>query len=134
MKPIEDKLLEKFVDTIMKDSVLETPSSDFTTKVMSKVLNPKTSDVYVYKPLISKKVFIIVFGCFILLFVYFFINRGIQNDNLFNYQFFNFLQDINLTLTYNFSKITIYTVVLATLMLFIQISFLKKHFDNQLDK
>lgn len=134
MKPNEDKLLEKFVDTIMKDSVLETPSSDFTTKVMSQVLTQKTSDVYVYKPLISKQVFIIIFGSFILLFMYLFSNGGIQNDNLINYKYFNFFQNINLMSLYNFPKITIYAVVLATLMLFIQISFLKKHFDNQLDK
>lgn len=38
----EDKLLENLVDTIMKDSKLETPSLDFTTKVMLQVLTTKT--------------------------------------------------------------------------------------------
>jgi hypothetical protein len=134
MKANEDKLLEKLVDNMMKDSVLETPSFDFTTKVMSQVLATKKSEVYVYKPLISKPVFIVTFGCFILLFMYLFINKDTQTNTLVNYPNFDFIHNINLSSIYNFPKITIYTVVLATFMLFIQISFLKKHFDNQFDK
>lgn len=134
MKVNEDELLEKFVDNMMKDSVLETPSFDFTSKVMSQVLDAKTSEVYVYKPLISKPIFIIILGCFILSFIYIFINKETQTDTLVNYPNFDFIPNFNITSIYIFPKITIYAVVLATLMLFIQISFLKKHFDNQFDK
>ena len=126
MKENEDKFLEKLVDTIMKDSKLEKPSLDFTAKVMSQVLTTKTSEVYVYKPLISKYVFILVFGCFITLFFY----LEPQTDNLSHRIFYN----IYLTSQFAFSKITIYSVVLATLMLVIQISFLKKHFNNHFVK
>ena len=130
MKPNEDKLLEKFVDTIMKDSVLETPSSDFTSKVMSQVLTTKTSEVYVYKPLISKYVFILVFGCLITLFFY----LKPQTDNSINRLSDSVFYNINRMSLFSFSKITVYSVGITTLLLFIQILFLKKHFENQLEK
>ena len=47
---------------------------------------------------------------------------------------FDSVYNNQITSLFNFSKMTIYSVVLATLMLFIQISFLKKHFENQLLK
>lgn len=133
MKANEDKLLEKLVDTVMKDSTLEKPSFDFTSKVMSQVLTTKNSEVYVYKPLISRQVFILVFGCFIVLFIYLFINKEPQTNSWVYY--LNFISVFNdpLTSLFNFSRITIYSVVFATLMLLIQISFLKKHFDSQFE-
>ena len=126
----EDKLLENLVDTIMKDSKLETPSLDFTTKVMLQVLTTKNSEVYVYKPLISKFVFILVFGCFTTLFFYLEPQTDSWYCNLSSSIFYN----NNSISLFNFSKITIYSVVLATLMLFVQISFLKKYFETQLNK
>lgn len=130
MKANEDKLLEKLVDNIMKDSVLETPSLDFATKVMSQVLITKTSEVYVYKPLISKYIFILVFGCFITLFFY----LEPRTDSWINHLSYSIFYNNHSTSLCSFSKITIYSVVLATLMLFMQIYFLKKYFDNQFDK
>jgi hypothetical protein len=130
MKTSEDKLIEKLVDTIMKDSVLEKPSFDFTTKVMSQVLTTNTSKVYVYKPLISKYVFFLIFGCFITLFFYLEPQTNNSIYGLSHKIFYN----INTKALFSFSKVTFYSVVLATLMLFIQISLLKKHFENQLRK
>lgn len=73
MKANEDKNIEKLVDHIMKDTILESPSFDFTSKIMSQVLATKTSDVTVYKPLISRTTFIAIFGFIIALFIYLFI-------------------------------------------------------------
>lgn len=134
MKAKEDKLLEELVDNIMKDSILESPSYDFTSKVMSKVLVTKTINVTVYKPLISKSVFILIFGCVIALFIYVFINKEPQTDSWIGHLDFSPVYNIRLTSFLKFSKITIYSVVLGTLMFFIQISFLKIHFDKQLEK
>lgn len=130
MNANEDKLLENLVDTIMKDSKLETPSLDFTTKVMLQVLTTKNSEVYVYKPLISKFVFILVFGCFITLFF----RLEPQTDSWYGNLSSSIFYNNNSISLFNFSKITIYSVVLATLMLFVQISFLKKYFEDQLNK
>lgn len=126
MKENEDKFLEKLVDTIMKDSKLEKPSLDFTAKVMSQVLTTKTSEVYVYKPLISKYVFILVFGCLITLFFY----LKPQTDNSFNRLSDSVFYNIIRMSLFSFSKITVYSVGITTLLLFIQISFLKKHFEK----
>lgn len=131
MKANEDKLLEKLTDTIMKDSLLETPSFDFTAKVMSQVLATKTSNVYVYKPLISKSVFILIFICFLVLFTYILTNNETQTYSWVSYFNFNNLYNNFSISLFNFSKVTIYSIVFSTLLLFIQISFLKKHFDNQ---
>ena len=130
MKANEDKLLEKLVDTIMKNSKLEKPSLDFTAKIMSQVLTTKTSEVYVYKPLISKYVFILVLGCLIALFFY----LKPQTDNSINRLSDSLFYNINRIALFSFSKITVYSVGIATLFLFIQISFLKKHFDNHFVK
>ena len=130
MKATEDKLLEKLVDTIMKDSKLETPSLDFTSNVMSQVKAPKTSDVFVYKPLIPKFAFVLVFGCFLTML--FFLEPQ-QDSWITQLNIERFYTNFSTSL-FSFSKITIYSVVLATLLLFIQISFLKKYFDNQLKR
>lgn len=134
MKTDEDKLLEKFLDNVLKDSALETPSIDFTTEVMSKVELTKKSNVFVYMPLISKPIFVLIFGCFIVLFIYFFKNSETQTDSWVNYLYFRTFFSNYSTSLFNFSKITIYSVVFVTLLLFIQISFLKKHFDNQINQ
>jgi hypothetical protein len=130
MKANEDKLLENLVDTIMKDFVMETPMSDFTTKVMSQVFTTKNSEVYVYKPLISKYVFILVFGCFITLFFYL---EPQKNSWISSLGFGTFYYNYSSSL-FNFSKITVYSVVLASLMLFVQILFLRKYFDSRFEK
>jgi hypothetical protein len=134
MKANEDKNIEKLVDHIMKDTVLESPSFDFTSKIMSQVLATKTSDVTVYKPLISRTTFIAIFGCIIALFIYLFISGAQQTNGWFSNLNFNLLYNNKLASIFKFSKITTYTVVLTTLMLFIQIPLLKNHFDKQLEK
>lgn len=134
MKAKEDKLLEELVDNIMKDSVLESPSFDFTTKVMSGVLATKTNEVFVYKPLIPRSVFILFFGCFVALLIYLSINGKSQTNSWFGQIVFNSVYNNQIASLFNFSKISMYSIVLATLMLFIQISFLKKYFDKQLEK
>ena len=62
MKANTDKHIEKFVDKMMKETTLDTPSVDFTAQVMSQVLKIKISQTTVYKPLISKWVW---YGIFI---------------------------------------------------------------------
>lgn len=131
MKANEDKLLEKLTDTVMKNSILKTPSFDFTSKVMSQVLSAKTNEIYVYKPLISKSVFVFIFVCFVVLFTYLFKANETQTYSWVSYFNFNNLYNNFSISLLNFSKVTIYSIVFSTLLLFIQISFLKKHFDNQ---
>ena len=133
MKAKEDKNLEKFVDKIMKDASLETPSFDFTSKVMSKVFVAQNSETTMYKPLISKLGLTLVLSGIFMFFGYFSFNGNAQSNKL--------LDSINLDRFYNFrffhelefSEITMYAVVLATVMLFIQIPILKNHFEKRFE-
>lgn len=133
MKTTEDKLLEKLVDTIMKDSKLETPSIDFTKKVMSQVVKSKMSESYVYEPLIPKSVFIIVLGCLFTLFIYVIANGETQKDGWINHLYINKFYNSSYIKLFNFSKISIYAVAFASIMLLIQIVFLKKYFEKIFD-
>ena len=133
MKANEDKNIEKLIDHLMKDTVLESPSIDFTLKVMSQVLETKTSNVTTYKPLISKQVFGVIFSGLTALMVYIFFNNNASSSDGFLHLNYNLLHDLNPAETFHFSKITIYTVVLTTVMLFIQIFLLKNYFDKKYD-
>ena len=128
MKANNDKILEKLVDNIMKDSQVESPSFDFTANVMSKVLTTKTNEAYVYKPLISRSVFFLVFGSVLLLFIYAFIHGELSKDIRINYLNFSIAYNTLPISFLNFSKETSYILFLSTLMLLIQISFLKHLF------
>lgn len=66
----EDELTRQ----IIQQSGRQEPSWDFTSKVMNSILSAKASDVYTYKPVISKSGWIGIFvsaGLFILLISYF---------------------------------------------------------------
>lgn len=134
MKASEDKNLEKLIDKIMKDVPIETPSFDFTSKVMSQVLATQTSAITAYKPLISKPVMIIVFGSILAVFSYFISNGNAGSAGWLDGIDYNRLFNVRLVSGFKFSKITLYAVVLATVLLLVQISLLKNHFDKRLEQ
>ena len=131
MNKNEDKHIEKLVDHFMRDRVLDTPSFDFTSKVMSQVLATKTSDLTTYKPLISKKALITISGILLTLVIcsFFFDTKRASNW----IPHIDFIPFSNLTESYQFSAVTTYSVVLTAIMLFIQIPLLKNYFDNKFD-
>jgi len=135
MKNNIDKHLEKLTNKIMNETPLESPSFDFTDNIMSQVEMIKTSDVTVYKPLISKSTWIIIALGFITLIGYLIFGATSQEsealfsinfDALFNNRFTETLS------TVKFSDTLMYAVVSLGIMLFIQIPLLKNYFDNRL--
>lgn len=131
MKANEDKNIEKLINHLMKDTTLESPSFDFTSKVMSQVLATQKSDVTTYKPLISKQVFITLFIGLAALIAYVLLNGNSTSSNGIINLNYNLLTNFNPVETFRFSKITTYSVVLTTIMLFIQIPLLKNYFDKR---
>lgn len=131
MKTNEDKLLTELVDSIMKDSILDSPSSDFTSKVMTKALVTKPNKAFAYKSLVPKSVFMLYIVCFVTLIIYLLINENNQTNNWLDFSLFKSIYTNQITSLLSFSKITMYAVVLATSMLLVQIAFLKKYFENQ---
>ncbi|MEO8516710.1 MAG: hypothetical protein ABI426_08200, partial [Flavobacterium sp.] len=112
MNTNEDKHIEKLVDHLMKNQTLETPSFDFTSRVMTQVLERQKSQVTTYKPLISKQTGLAVFGITIAVIVYALYRDNAPTNHFvipFNY---NFLPKINVSKAFNFSSITTYSISL----------------------
>jgi len=126
METNEDKQLESLIGKLLKDSALESPSEDFTSKIMAHALLSQKHEVYTYKPPISRTAFVLISGFLIALFF------GGAKDS--KPQMTNWLTglDFNSHLAFHFSRIAVYAVVLATLMLLIQVYFLQKQFYKHL--
>jgi hypothetical protein len=133
MQVNENKELEKLVGKMMRESALESPSFDFTSKVMSQVLATKPSGVTVYKPLISTTAFITIFGLFFIFCAYLFMYKEGQNESLFTTIHFSKLYNNRLLSGFSISKISVYAVAVSILMFYIQIPFLKNHFDKRFE-
>src|SRR6476659_8034768 len=78
MKENKDKKIEQYVHAAIKETPLESPSPDFTAKVMASVLTLDKSKATVFKPLISKTGWVLIFGGIIATLVYFIINGRAQ--------------------------------------------------------
>lgn len=132
MKANDDKNLEEFIEKLMKTQTPESPSIDFTSKVMAQVLAPQTSTITTYKPLISKPVFIATLSTILALVIYCIAYGNPSSNYSFPHLNFHVNQLLNLEETVHFSNITTYSVVFTALMLLIQIPILKSHFDRRL--
>jgi len=133
MKTNPDKELEEIVDKLMNETSLEKPSPDFTAKVMFQVYAANTGTATVYKPLISKRTWFVIFAIILVLLVFIISKGNAQSGtwlNLINIGEIN-NKIINSYTGFKFSAITIYSVVLSTIMLLIQIIFLKYNFNKR---
>ena len=135
MKNKEDKNIEKLVENMMRESYLETPSFDFTSRVMSEVLSAQKSKSLIYKPVISKKAWFVIFGGIIALFTFLSLNMNTSSSafnfkvSLFSFdKFFKPISDMQI------SPVTTNVVLLAIVMLFIQIFLLKNYFTRKFQK
>ncbi len=70
MKENEDKNMEQFIGRVMKETPLESPSYNFTSKVMANVLAVDKSKATVYKPIISQKGWVLIFAGIIAVLLY----------------------------------------------------------------
>ena len=134
MKMDTDKNLEKFADKVMNETSLENPSPGFTSKVMTEILAAKLNNATVYKPLISKRGWFMILGSIIVLIIYVTMYGNVQQARWFQNPDFRVVSnDIFKNLSaIKFSSITIYTVVLLTVMLFVQFTILKNYFNKRI--
>lgn len=133
MQVNENKELEKLVDKMMRETALDSPSFDFTSKVMSQVLATKSSGATVYKPLISTTAFITIFGLIFIFCAYLFMYGEGQDESLFTTNHYSKLFNNRLLSGFSISKITVYAVVVSILMFCIQVPFLKNHLDKRFE-
>lgn len=134
MQNLEDKNIEKFIDNIMKDVIVDKPTTDFTDQIMSQISVLEQKKVISYKPLISKKAWIFISIGLCVLFGYLFFG---------NYTSSGWFSTVDLSTISDFkmpkllsgitmSKTLLYSVVFFALMLCIQIPLLKNYFDKRL--
>ena len=133
MKANNDKQLDKFVDKLMQETSPESPSPEFTAKLMLQVQATEMEKVAVYKPLISKRAWFIIFAVIIAFTGYFIFNTDVQPGSWLASLDSNAINDdiIRMLPAFKFSTVTLYAVVLLPVMLFVQITMLKKYFNRQ---
>jgi len=131
MNTNEDKHIEKLIDKMMKDQTLETPSFDFTSKVMNQVLESKKDSVFTYKPLLSKQTSFIILSIVIGIVIYaVFSNASISEKWTLPIDFSDIYKN-KCSQMLNFSTITTYSTVVGTIMLLLQVYYLRNHFANR---
>ena len=124
-----DKNIENLIDKMMSENSLESPSIDFTSKIMSQVLVAEKSKVKVYKPLISRTTWVFIGICLIALTVYSFYS----GSNISNSEIVNLYSEKVSTLFsgIHFSKNILYAILIVSFMILIQIGLLKNYFDKK---
>ena len=125
----EDKNVEKFINKIMSEASLETPSFDFTSKIMAQVSVVKEAKAIQYKPLISKPVWYSMFGILVVIIGYSFF--GGSKETQFDIDLSAKIS--SLIPNFHFSDTTSYSILIVTLMVLIQIPLLKNYFDKRFE-
>jgi uncharacterized membrane protein len=124
-----DKNIENLIDKMMAENTLESPSMDFTSKIMSQVLVAEKSKTKSYKPLISKTIWILIGFGLISLIVYTSLFSGTEYnlviDKSYTERFSAVFSGIHL------SKNILYAVLIVPFMILIQVGVLKNYFDKK---
>ena len=135
MKEHTEQHLDSLSKKVMQSSGLETPSTDFTANIMSKIETVSIENVTTYKPLISK---IGWFGIFTVI-------AGIIGYTVFgNVESSPWIESIDYSVISNnrvtdaisgitVSKILMYAIVFFGVAWFIQIPLMKYHFNKRLE-
>ena len=123
-----DKNIEKIIGEIMAESTLESPSIDFTSKVMFQILVVEKSKIQHYKPLISTPIWIVILGSLISLILY----TAFWNESYNSEIGHSYVVNIpNIFSEFHFSKNTIYAILIVPLMILVQIPLLKNYYDKK---
>ena len=128
----DDKKIEAFIDKLMSADALEQPSLDFTAHVMSKVEAISNSTVTVYKPLISKPVWMLIISAFVALVGYVVFNEPSTSSGLLERFDLSGVSNPLENISFNFSKTLMYAMVLMAVMFSIQIPVLKHYFNKRM--
>ena len=135
MKSKEDKNLENLVEKMMKENSLEKPSFNFTSKVMTDVFLIEKKKSFSYKPVISKRTWLIIFAAIGSLITWMIFNvSGNKASSNFDFSFINADKIFTIFSGFQFSSITTNIILLAMLMIFIQILFLKNYLNKRFHK
>lgn len=128
----KEQQLEAFIDAVMGEAPLESPSKDFTKNLMSKIEAQSQSKVVQYRPLLSKKTLAAIAVIFVVAFILGLVN--IPNDGQ------GWFPAIQLGPYFKkawgwmefstVSKTTVYAVLLFGFMFLVQIPWLKRYIEH----
>lgn len=136
MKEYTEHHLDKLAKKVMQLSSLESPSLDFTAKIMAKVEASATSSITVYKPLISKSGWLIISILVIGGLTYGIFSSGLEGLGWFDNVDYSIISNNKVTEAISritFSKTLMYAIGLCGLMFLIQILMMKHYFNRQFE-
>ncbi|QOG03028.1 hypothetical protein [Flavobacterium sp. MDT1-60] len=124
-----DKNIENLIDKMMAEDTLETPSFDFTSKIMAQVLVAEKSKIKNYQPLISKSTWVFIGICLVAIAIYSSLfsvpENNLEIGKSYTDNLFAFFSGIHL------SKNILYAFMVVPFMILIQIGLLKNYFDKR---
>jgi len=127
-----DKNIEQLIDKMMAEEKLQSPSIDFTSKIMANVHVLEEKKLIAYKPLISKPVWIAIGASIVLLVLYVSLFSGSENNleidevgKLYSNKVSTAFSGIH------FSKNIFYAILIVPIMILIQVGILKNYFDKK---
>ncbi|AUC85080.1 hypothetical protein CW731_07160 [Polaribacter sp. ALD11] len=127
----EDTFLKKYVQEIELDKT----KADFTSSIMDAILTEEKQSVLKTVPLISKKIWFISFG-FVATCLWFLL-KGKSTDTVnfpvLDYRFMPKVEIPNLFGNISISSTIMFAVVTFSILVFVQIAYLKNHFNKQFD-
>ena len=128
----ENKKLEELTDRLFEQLPLESPSIDFTQKVMQRLETSKTKSSLVYRPLIPKKLLLTIYTIIAILLVVLVFTIDFQTNSVIReFDYSKYLERLSFEIpSFDVSKTVLYGISALGVMLMIQLTLLK----NQLGK
>ncbi|WP_053991788.1 hypothetical protein [Mangrovimonas sp. TPBH4] len=134
MKTEKDKELEQLVQKFMENSQKESPSFEFTSKVMEEIEQLSEVKRITYKPLVPKAVWWMLSVGLGLLVLYIALGAPAQGEGWSSYISLEQIKipKWNAFSGIKFSQTTMYGMVMLALMVMVQIPLLKHYFNSRL--
>lgn len=136
MNAHENKQMDDLSKKVIQKATLESPSFDFTAQIMAQLSELKQSETTIYKPLISKTAWFVIFGGFAALVSYTFFATQMRMESSFSAFDFSILTNNKVSGLFSritFSKTLLYALAFLSVMVLVQVSFLKAYFDKRFE-
>ena len=131
----ENEKLETMLEQLLRGDVLESPSANFTHKVMNEVyaIEESSSSVFQYKPLISKRAWWVIAIVFTALIAYIWTSGGASTESslLYSVQLPKFNYSVLDNLKWQLTGAFKYGAIFFIIMILVQMTVLKSYFDKR---
>jgi hypothetical protein len=136
MNANENKQMDNLIRKVIEKAPLESPSFDFTARIISQLEHVKQSETTVYRPLISKTGWLAIFVAVAALIIYARNDIQSQTTSSFGIIDFSFLvsnRGLNTLSRLSFSNTVLYAFGALSIMLLLQVSILTSHFNKRFE-